>query len=422
MAAQITSIIGLQNLINLEQFRADFNSLTTIDLSGLTSLNYIDISDNNIPGTFTNSLTSVNLTGCTALEQLRLDDSDFSAGIPNLTGLTSLQYIDMDQCSISGNVDLSMLPALTGFDLSGNTGITSVTIFEQVLNDVDLFDAALTEESVNDILGWLDGGGVLNGYVNLSEGTNAIPTGAGITAKDSLEAKGWAVYVNVPPPPLILGWDDIANANTLVGDASIVSNWNTLFDLPTNGTPFTSVIVVGNDVELYGGSGINLKNDLFRDNTHISFVDDNDGNIITAGSYCFFSCPLITSFNLPALTSTGMGCFRNCPLIVEFNFPSLISAGFSSFASCPGVTTFNLPSLISSGAVCFSNCYSVTTFNLPSCTNLGGTVANNNSFLNITGETIAATFNGVLATCNGGNPDGDIQYLEANNTVTVTYV
>jgi hypothetical protein len=23
-------------------------------------------------------------------------------------------------------------------------------------------------------------------------------------------------------------------------------------------------------------------------------------------------------------------------------------------------------------------------------------------------------------TCNGGNPDGDIQYLQANNTVTIT--
>ena len=72
MAATITSITGLQNCINLEDFRADFNSLTTVDLSGLSNLTYVDISDCNIPDSGNNSLTSVNLSGCTALEQLSL--------------------------------------------------------------------------------------------------------------------------------------------------------------------------------------------------------------------------------------------------------------------------------------------------------------------------------------------------------------
>jgi hypothetical protein len=196
MGAAITSITGLQNLTNLQEFRADWNSLTTIDLSGLTNLTFVDISDNEIPGTGDPSLTSVTLTGCTALDSLSLDDSDFSAGVPNLTGLSSLTFLDMDECNISGNVDLSILPALTSFDLSGNTGLTSVTIFEQVLNDVDLNNTALTEECVNDILQWLDGGGVLNGYVDLADGGSAAPTGTGITAKDNLLAKGWSVNVN----------------------------------------------------------------------------------------------------------------------------------------------------------------------------------------------------------------------------------
>ena len=197
MSAAITSITGLQNLNNLQRFVADWNSLSSVNLSGLTNLTYVDISDNEVPGTEgQRSLTSVNLTGSTALEELRLDDSDFSAGIPNITGLTSLQWLDMDQCGITGNVDLSMLPELYGFDLSGNTGLTSVTLFEQVLENVIINNAALTEASVNDILAWLDGGGVLNGYVELSGGTNAAPTGDGLTAVTNLEGKGWSIFVN----------------------------------------------------------------------------------------------------------------------------------------------------------------------------------------------------------------------------------
>jgi hypothetical protein len=196
MAAVITSITGLQNLPNLTNFNAEGNGLQSVNLSGLTNLRFVDISDNNIPGSGTNSLTSVNLSGSTAIEELYLDDSDFSAFIPNLSGLTSLLYFDMYQCSITGNVDVSILPALTGFDLGGNTGLTSVTIFEQVLNSVNLSNTALTEASVNDILQWLDGGGEENGYVDLSDGTSATPTGTGLTAYNNLIGKGWDVNVN----------------------------------------------------------------------------------------------------------------------------------------------------------------------------------------------------------------------------------
>jgi len=40
-------------------------------------------------------------------------------------------------------------------------------------------------------------------------------------------------------------------------------------------------------------------------------------------------------------------------------------------------------------------------------------------FTNIAGQTITLTIPSALMTCNGGNPDGDIQYLQANNTVTI---
>lgn len=221
MATTITSVTGLQNLTNLQRFNADWTSLQTVNLSGLTQLVNVDISDTIRLDNEGPSLTSVNLTGCTALEQLRLDDSDFSAGIPNLTGLTNLQYLDLDQCGISGDIDISAssFNNLTGFDLSGNTGITSVQLPEASLNDVNLGNTALTEQAVNNILGWLDGNQVENGYVSLEGGTSAIPTGSGLTAKASLISKGWNVNVNQAPP----GYVGIAASSDfdIVGDFTI---------------------------------------------------------------------------------------------------------------------------------------------------------------------------------------------------------
>ena len=198
MAAVITSITGLQNLTNLENFNADYNGLQSVNLSGLTSLIYVDISDNEIPGIGTNSLTSVNLSGCTDLEELRLDDSNFSAGIPSLAGLTSLTLIDFDQCSISGIIDLTSLPVLADLDFSGNTALTSIIIDDaQPIIDFSASDCALTETAVDDILVVLSNNGVTSGYVTLTGGTSAIPSATGLAAKLALEADGWTVNVNV---------------------------------------------------------------------------------------------------------------------------------------------------------------------------------------------------------------------------------
>lgn len=197
MAAVITSIIGLQNLPSLTDFNAEFNGLQSVNLSGLTNLLYVDISDNNFPGGSTKSLTSVNLTGSTAITQLRLDDSDFSAGIPNISGLTSLQSLDFDQCNISGIVDLSGFPVLADLNFSLNTAITSIIIDDA--QPILYFYASgcdLTETAVDDILVVLSNNGNLNGYIGLDGGTNAIPSATGLAAKLVLEGNDWNVDVN----------------------------------------------------------------------------------------------------------------------------------------------------------------------------------------------------------------------------------
>jgi|688.fasta_scaffold01183_26 hypothetical protein len=201
MSARITSITGLQNLTGLVNFYADWNSLTSVNLSNLTNLIEVDVSDQNDIVTDENSLTSVNLTGSTAIEELRLDDSNFSAGMPDISGLTnSLRILDMDQCQLSGVIDLSQFSALTSIDFGGNINITSVTLPEANLDNVDFANNALTATAVDYTLQWLAGSGVENGYVDLSGGTNAIPTENSAAARAILQDRGWNVYVNQAPP------------------------------------------------------------------------------------------------------------------------------------------------------------------------------------------------------------------------------
>jgi hypothetical protein len=364
------------------------------------------------------------------------------------------------------------------------------------------------------------------------------------------------------PVPLIISFNDIINADTLVGNSADVNDWNTYFDLPTNGTPFTSVIVNGNDVNLFGGGGITTKDGLFSDDPNVLKVYDYAGcievlgnelfggvnetsgiqevyfpeaiesvydsgygvfetcysltyaylpklvtigvatfsncsnlsstqltlpnelitvlpdgvffncvllneinfpNLLTIGDNCFSYCEGVTTVNLPLVTSMGALCLSGCIFISELNLPNLTFADNDCFSFCTNLITVNMPSLSYAGDNCFSTCgnilnvyfYELTfagqncfgicnsveifyfpkltdvsdecfdrcdsaiSFYLPSVTDLGGTVGDDGVFNLITGNTIYLVVPSALMTCNSGNPDGDIQYLQSNNSVTI---
>lgn len=388
-----------------------------------------------------------------------------------------------------------------------------------------------------------------------------------------------------------LMWNNIAN--TPVTNVDSVEEWNTYFDLPTNGSPFTSVQVYGNDVYLLGGSNIAVAPNLFLNNTSLIGIDDSTGSIISIGDSAFQlsglkfinfasattlvgntqfadlvntvdyldmpslstagvssfgstrightitfpnlvdignaftntnivgdlslpaaktvpslafenticntlnlynvtgltasafetayvtsinlplvtsvpnstfnNCTSLTSINIPNVTSIATNCFRACP-ITEFssslitsvpanafefctalksvNLPNITTIGSSSFNQCSSLTGVNFSKVTTLGAnaffgcssmrsviltACtnvqssnnFRNCTSLTEINLASCTALGSTTANNSVFQGITGKTITLTIKASRMTALAGGPDGDIAYLQANNTVTV---
>jgi hypothetical protein len=221
MAATVTSFTGLQNLTNIQEFKADFNSLTSIDLSGMSTLTEVDLSDNDLPDSSTSSLTSVNLSGCSSITELYIDDSDFSAGLPDLSDCTSLKYMDVDQSNLVGSIDLSNFPALEGFDFSGNLGLTEVIISStQPLGNgetsINLNDCAFTQTVVDNILVTLASGSISEAYINISNdsgGTNAAPSQIGRDALFTLYSRGCEVDVASGDHTLVTVSTDALEAN-----------------------------------------------------------------------------------------------------------------------------------------------------------------------------------------------------------------
>jgi hypothetical protein len=161
----------------------------------------------------------------------------------------------------------------------------------------------------------------------------------------------------------------------IVGDPSNVDDWNKLFYLPTNGTPFTSVYYVSGSPSityLFGGLGITLKNDLFNGSTIQQILDNQSNCIIAAGNGCFGSCTSLTSIDLPSLTTAGDGCFESCTALSSVNLPLLTTAGNDCFASCISLSSISLQNLTTAGNDCFGSCTSLTSIDLPSLTTAGG--------------------------------------------------
>ena len=205
---------------------------------------------------------------------------------------------------------------------------------------------------------------------------------------------------------------------------SSVSEWNTFFDLPNKGTPFTSVLVAGDNVLLQGSNNLTIRTNLFENALHIKQIIDA-GCVTEIESYGLTRVyPAVSTLDyavFPNLITIGNGAFFNTSLIV-IDFPKVETVGSNAFHDCYNVTTVNLPEMISCDTDSFQSIDAVTSISIPSCQNLGETVGFNSVFNDVVGQTINLTVPAALMTCNSGGPDGDIVYLQTNNTVIITTV
>ncbi|MDE5424038.1 hypothetical protein L3073_17620 [Ancylomarina sp. DW003] len=155
------SAMNLSKNTKLTSFDAAYNEFVSMDFSNNPLMTYINVN-------YSTALTSLNITGCTEVSKLRLWNCNLSS--LNLSQLAKLTYLE-----IAGN-------NITTLDITNNP----------LLNHLNARSNGFTEATMNSIMTTLDDNGLSNGGVWFLSG-NAALTGAGLTSKANLIAKGWTV-------------------------------------------------------------------------------------------------------------------------------------------------------------------------------------------------------------------------------------
>ena len=371
-------------------------------------------------------------------------------------GEVSQYFMEANPTTITVNISQSD-------DCSSVACSTSFTITPYTLEvELEGDDIVFTPESLPDCDGEvafveLFVSGVSDTVLDTETGNLTIPaqtTGGGyaiyyMTCDGNVVAVISVAIAN-PALALRLTFDNIANVP--VASASSVSDWNTFFDLPTNGTPFTSASVSGNEVSLFGGSGITVKAAAFFGSASIVKMEDDGGVLVSILNAAFAFATAVTHIVSSTVTTVGVvglvGAFKGASALVNLDLPkattwlndvadgtcegctSLVTLSVPAATALPAYFVFGCTSLQTLQAVlatavktnCVNGCTSLTLFDLPLCADLGGTAGDDFVFSGITGNTITANVAASLATIDGGNPDGDLVYLAANNTVTINYI
>jgi hypothetical protein len=149
-----------------------------------------------------------------------------------------------------------------------------------------------------------------------------------------------------------------------------LAGWNAFFDLPNWGTPFTALEIVSADVFVLTSS-----------------VPD-----------IVLNADVLANYDLLKVEDTGC----------------VISVGTGALRNNAALTTAYLPATPSIGWYTFENNVALVDIHLDSCDSVGPSTADNFNFKGITGNVISLRIPAASRT------DGDVVFLEANNTVTVT--
>ncbi len=196
LAYEIMSFVN-DNIISLTNLELIAGRVTFLDVNGntglvemggiekctqLTNLNYRDC-----------SLPDLDLSALVNLEQLRCRDNGINVlDVSTLVSITTMlvNTNNISVLDVAGLTDLLLLwcydNTIPSLDVAA---LTSLTNFK-------CQDNGMTQTAVDDILVGLVTAGASGGTVIIN-GTNAAPSATGLSAKSTLEGRGWTVTVTV---------------------------------------------------------------------------------------------------------------------------------------------------------------------------------------------------------------------------------
>ena len=153
------SVLDVSKITSLDWLYCQCNNISVLDVSALTSLYRLFCNNNNISILDVSALTSLGYLFC----------NDNNISILDVSALTSLKSLN---CHYN---NISLL------DVSAITGLSTLKCQNNSMNQ-DMVDTVLCD---------MDSHGTSNGTLNIS--SNAAPSATGVACKDNLVARGWSV-------------------------------------------------------------------------------------------------------------------------------------------------------------------------------------------------------------------------------------
>ncbi|HPB85871.1 MAG TPA: hypothetical protein PLR63_08815, partial [Paludibacteraceae bacterium] len=197
----------------------------------------------------------------------------------------SVDSVVISECSLSFTVDLQVF-----FTATNTSASLSLVVTGQVPILILPSDSGIT------ILNVPATGGLVT--VTITDAANLSCSGS---LAVQLPSCGGGLRMKFAPASIELGYD--------------LAFWNTLFDLPAQGTPFVSLSVIGDNVYLNNGgfSNIILNNFLAGNANLLEFDDSLVGYIYDSAVGAFDGCPNLTTLLTLAIATIPANYAANCP-------------------------------------------------------------------------------------------------------------
>ena len=130
----ISNLQGIKYFTALKELRCYNNPMTSLDVSGLTALTYLDCAPtDSYTGT---KLTSLNVSGCTNLETLLCYNTNISS--LSVSDCTNLKKLDCHNCTRLTSLIVINKSSLNTLNCSNCTALTSLTCFNNALTSLNV--------------------------------------------------------------------------------------------------------------------------------------------------------------------------------------------------------------------------------------------------------------------------------------------